>query len=74
MPSFTVNFDEREILPDRLAAEAESLGLTVEQLIKRYIVQCLPIKRGETILGETLDDFFVKNGVLKPKKVLQGEG
>lgn len=70
MPSFTVTFDERETLPDRLVAEAESLGLTAEQLIKRYIVQCLPIiNRGETIPGETLDDLFVKNGVLKPKKV-----
>jgi hypothetical protein len=69
MPSFTVTFDERETLPDRLAAEAESLGITVEQLIKRYIVQCLPINRGETIPASTLDDLFVKNGVLKPKKV-----
>jgi hypothetical protein len=69
MPSFTIIFDERETMPDRLAAEAESLNLTVEELIKRYVVQCLPLKGGEAIPGETLDDLFVKNGVLKPKKV-----
>lgn len=68
MPTITIRFDERDTLPDLMERKASELDITVEQLIKRFIctgMQDYETHDGPAIPGETLDDFFVKNGVLK---------
>ncbi|PTB92587.1 hypothetical protein C9974_12150 [Marinobacter sp. B9-2] len=63
---YVIEFDDRELLPDKLAAEASKLGLSVEQLIKRFIVdgmEELSSEEGPAELGENWEDFLVKNGV-----------
>ncbi len=65
---FNLTFDEREVIVEQLRVEAESLGLTEEELIKRFIADAL---EGEdntpSIPGNTLEDFLVKNGALSPR-------
>jgi hypothetical protein len=65
---FNLTFDEREVMVEQLRVEAESLGITVEQLIKRFIADAM---EGEdcspSVPGETLEDFLVKNGALSPE-------
>lgn len=66
--SFTVRFDERELIVDRLRREAQRCKLTEEQLIKRFI--CDGLETGDTSpceLGENFEDFLVKNGAIRPK-------
>ena len=64
-----LEFDERELIVDRLKQEAESLGLTVEQLIKRFVVDALAgDDDAPSIPGETLEDFLEKNGVIRPRQ------
>lgn len=70
MTAITIRFHERDTLPDLLERKASELGITVEQLILRLI--CTGMQKYEdnstpTIIGETLEDFFVKNGIWKPK-------
>lgn len=68
MPTITIRFDERDTLPDLMERKASELDITVEQLIKRFIctgMQDYETHDGPAILGKSLDDFFVKNGVLK---------
>lgn len=70
MKTYQISFSDRETLPDKLESVAESLELTPEELIKRFITEGMrsyhPIS-GPSIPGNSLDDFFVKSGVLKPK-------
>nr|WP_298380703.1 hypothetical protein [uncultured Halomonas sp.] len=69
MRVFTVRFDDRETLPDRLEKLAAEREITPEQLIKRLIVEGIAEIDGETgacVPGESLEDFLVKNGVWKP--------
>jgi len=64
-----LEFDERELIVDRLKQEAESLGLTVEQLIKRFVVDALAgDDDSPSIPGENLEDFLEKNGVIRPRQ------
>jgi hypothetical protein len=64
-----LEFDERELIVDRLKQEAESLGLTAEQLIKRFVVDALAgDDDSPSIPGENLEDFLEKNGVLRPRQ------
>ncbi|GGE69860.1 hypothetical protein GCM10011533_22810 [Streptosporangium jomthongense] len=66
---FCLEFDERELVVDLLQQEAGSLGLTPEQLIKRFVVDALSgDDRSPSILGETLEDFLVKNGAIRPRQ------
>jgi len=68
--SFTIDFDERELIVDELIREARLCGITVEQLIKRCIADGMESDDDrESVLGETLEDFLVKNGAISPKKV-----
>jgi len=54
---------------DEISAEARRCGITVEQLIKRFIVDAMEgDSDAENIPGETMEDFLVKNGVLTPEK------
>lgn len=64
-----LEFDERELIVDRLKQEAESLGLTVEQLIKRFVVDAFAgDDDSPSILGENLEDFLEKNEVIRPRQ------
>lgn len=71
MPTIKLHFCERDTLPDLLESEAQELDITVEQLVKRFIADGMRHRfgaKGEpAIPGETLEDFLVKNGGLKPK-------
>lgn len=70
MPTFKVRFNERSTMPDRIERRAAELGITPEQLIKRMISEGMmhyDCDDGPAIAGESLDDFLVKNGVLKPE-------
>ncbi|MDK8465674.1 hypothetical protein [Marinobacter sp. SS13-12] len=68
MPVIQIIFSERETMPDLLERRAAELDITVEQLIRRFI--CKGMEDYETTdgpaePGETLEDFLIKNGVLK---------
>lgn len=64
---FCLEFDERELVVDRLERKAQSFGLTAEQLIKRFVVDALAgDDDSPSIAGENLEDFLEKNGVLRP--------
>lgn len=68
MPSYHIRFHERDTLPDLMEHTASELGITVEQLIKRFIctgMQDYETHDGPAVPGDSLDDFFVKNGALK---------
>tara|TARA_R110001606_G_scaffold376206_1_gene534785 strand:+ start:159 stop:404 length:246 start_codon:yes stop_codon:yes gene_type:complete len=66
--SFTIEFNERELIADELQREASRLDITVEQLIKRFIVDAMESDDSSPgVPGETLEDFLVKNGALRPK-------
>jgi len=70
MPEIKIRFDERETMPDKLEKRASELDITVEQLVKRFIctgMQDYETDDGPAKPGESLDDFFVQNGVLKPE-------
>jgi len=70
MPSISVHFSERETIYDKLLEKADEFGITPGQLVKRFVTQGMSEYEpgGPSVPGESLDDFFVKNGVLKPKK------
>lgn len=69
MRQFVICFNDRETAPDRIEQIAADLRITSAQLIKRFIAEGLatiePVT-GEAVPGESLEDFLVKNGVLKP--------
>ena len=66
---FCLEFDKRELVVDRLEREAQSLGLTAEQLIKRFVVDALAgDDDSPSIPGENLEDFLEKNGVIRPRQ------
>jgi hypothetical protein len=68
MPSYQIRFHERDTLPDLMERRASELGITVEQLILRFIctgMQDYETLDGPAVPGDSLDDFFVKNGALK---------
>lgn len=66
---FHIEFDERELIVDEIREEASRCGISVEQFIKRLIVDALEgDSDAESIPGETMEDFLVKNGALSPKK------
>jgi hypothetical protein len=66
---FQIEFDERELIVDILREEASLCGITVEQLIKRCIADAMEgDSDAESIPGDTLEDFLIKNGALGPRK------
>ncbi|MGO3243326.1 MAG: hypothetical protein ACTIKU_08600 [Halomonas sp.] len=70
MTTYTITFQKRETLPERLEAIAGELDLTPEQLIKRFIsagIAKLEDSDEPSVPGETLEDFLVQNGVWKPE-------
>lgn len=68
---FCLEFDKREFVVDRLEREAQSLGLTAEQLIKRFVVDALAgDDDSPSIPGETLEDFLEKTGFSAPDKMI----
>ena len=69
MAVFHIEFSDRETIVDRMQAMADDLDITVEQLIKRFICDGMHDENDNTpsIPSNSLDDFLVKNGVLKPK-------
>ena len=68
MPAFTIYFNGCDRMPELLEQRANELGITLEQLVKRFINDGMRSTEntGPVISGESLDDFFVKNGALKP--------
>ena len=68
MPSIEIRFNERSTMPERLERRSEELGISVEQLVKRFIssgMQDFESDEGPAIPGESLEDFLVKNGAWK---------
>ena len=67
MPIYHIEFSDRETIVDKMKVMADEKGISVEQLIKRFICDGMrPAHSNKPIIpGQTLDDFFVKNGVLK---------
>lgn len=66
---FRIEFGERELIVEEINEEARRCGITVEQLIKRCIVDAMERdSNAESMSGETMEDFLVKNGVLTRKK------
>ena len=67
-----IKFDPRETLPAELSRQAGLRGLTDAEYAKRLIadgLERLDIGNNQPAeLGETVDDFLVKNGALYPKK------
>lgn len=67
-----VRFGARETLPAELSRQAGLRGLTDAQYAKRLILEGLEWLDSENDqsaeLGETMDDFFVKNGALYPRE------
>lgn len=70
MPEIVIRFSERDTMPDQLGKRAKELDITTEQLCKRYLAtgmrEDIPTE-GTTVPGKSLDDFLVKNDVLKPR-------
>jgi hypothetical protein len=70
--SITILFEQRETLPTEISREAQLLGLTDAEFVKRLIVdglERLDARGGQPAeLGQTLDDFLVRNGALYPKE------
>ncbi|WP_286805236.1 MULTISPECIES: hypothetical protein [unclassified Marinimicrobium] len=70
MKTYEISFSDRETLPTHLESVAASLELSPEELIKRFIVEGMRPYNSNfcpSIPGTSLEDFFVQNGVLKPK-------
>jgi len=70
MKQYCVSYQERETMPDRLESLASELGLTPEQLIKRFIADGMAgasPSNEPAEPGVSLEDFLVKNGVWKHK-------
>lgn len=67
MSTFTISYSARETLPDRLVSHAASLGITPEELIKRFVDAGMSaeLSNEPCQTGNSLDDFFVKNAILK---------
>jgi hypothetical protein len=68
MKQYCVSYQEKETMPDRLEALASKLGLTPEQLIKRFIAKGIAganPSNEPAEPGTSLGDFLVKNGVWK---------
>lgn len=71
MRRYVIEYSDRETLPDRLDALAAELGFTPEQFIRRCInrgISAFDPNRGPSVPGKDMDDFFVQNGVLKPRE------
>lgn len=69
MRQFIISFADRDTLPDSIEQVAADLGVTPEQLIKRFIIKGMTISDPDQVTavpGHTLDDFLVKNKLLKP--------
>lgn len=66
---FQIEFDERELIVDMLREESSCCGITVEQLIKRCVADAMEGDGdAESIPGDTMEDFLVKNGASSPRK------
>jgi hypothetical protein len=67
MTVYHIEFSDRETIVDKMKVMADESGISVEQLIKRFICDGMrPAHSSKPIIfGETPDDFFVKNSVLK---------
>lgn len=71
MPSYTIEFSDREILPDLIEMRAEELDMTVEQLLHRLVLEGMRdygLRGVDPQPGRSAEEFFVNAGVLKPKK------
>ena len=70
MPSIIIHFSERETIYDKLLEKSNELDLTPGQLVKRFVTEGMAEYEpsGPAKPGENLEDFFVKNGVLKPRE------
>ena len=66
---FEIEFDERELIVDTIREQASLCGITVEQLIKRCIADAMEGDSDEeSVPGDTMEDFLVKNEALSPRK------
>lgn len=66
--TLSIRFNGRDTMPELLEQRAGELDITVEQLVKRFINDGMRDYRTTTepaAPGNSLDDFFVQNGVLK---------
>lgn len=70
VPILEINYSVRDTMPELLEIKAKELGITVEQLVKRFITAGM----SEFYVGvepyfeaTTLDEFKVFNEVFKPQ-------
>ncbi|MBW0282191.1 hypothetical protein B4O99_22270 [Shewanella xiamenensis] len=63
MPSITIRFDDRDTLLAELEAKASQLGITTEQLVLRFVSAGMQSDCSPSIAGESIEDFFARNGV-----------
>ena len=71
---YTIKYDERDTTPDYIDQLATKFGITPEQVIKRSIAQYIGQHLGSNepcLPGKNLQDFLVKNGMIKPKECIQ---
>lgn len=66
MKTFVVSYSESETIIDQLHERAASLNISPEELIKRFVDAGMNNgDQSPSINANNLNDFFVKNGVLK---------
>ncbi len=66
MATFIIEYSDRETVVEHLCERAASLNLSPEELIKRFVDCCMNNgDQSPSISANNLNDFFVKNGVLK---------
>lgn len=64
---FCLEFDYRKVVVGRLHQKAESLGLTLGQLIERFLVEALEgDDDSPSIPVEAFEDLLVTNGLSAP--------
>lgn len=67
MPQYTIEYSSQETLPQQLERKAKHLGISPEQLIKRFVVEGMrnSVNDKPAKLGSSLQDFLEKNDAIK---------
>jgi hypothetical protein len=69
MRKFIITYQLNETMPEKLAAKAKELDLTVEQLVKRFITSGMreyDEREGPARGAHNFEHFMIVNGVIKP--------
>lgn len=76
MNAITINYGARETAPTLLKQKAAELGLSPEQLVRRFVARQLSELMGnnneqEPLPGASWEEYLTRNGVLKEAEVSQ---